>query len=379
MNYLETDLRYKLVKFIRYSKMYGINRTWIKYKSYVHEHGEIKGSAKNSITPRNVVSIVGAGKYSFAVIAFYMRQNGKFRVRYVFDKNKRRRENLARYYKGNSLTSFEELLDKGGTELLVIASNHFTHAPYAIQAINRGINVHIEKPHAVTFEQLNQLTIALKENPSVKVNLGYNRPKSELAGIINRYLDQQDGSLVVNWFVAGHEIEPDHWYFDEKEGGRVLGNLVHWIDYTLDLVGLENAFPLRIVPTRADSSDSNIVVSYVFGDGSIATISFSAKGHTFDGVREYLNIHKGDLLMSMRDYKDLNISLGSKIIKHKLNHRDHGHKANVEYSLGLIDGSTKGASREWIFYSGFISLMTKDALDKNNPVDVLGDEFDNVQ
>jgi hypothetical protein len=51
----------------------------------------------------------------------------------------------------------------------------------------------------------------------------------------------------------------------------------------------------------------------------------------------------------------------------------------VEHSLGLIDGSTKGASREWIFYSGFISLMTKDALDKNNPVDVLGDEFDNVQ
>lgn len=375
MNYLETSIQYKVRKFLRYTRMYGLSRTWIKYISYKHEHGKLPGSTFNKLNRNSVVSIVGAGKYSFAVVAYYMRKHGKYALRNVYDPNHDRRDNLARYYKGNIASSVEELLDEGGTKLLVIASNHYTHAPYAVQAIERGINVHIEKPHAVNFDQLNDLTIALKQNPEVKVNLGYNRPKSELAKILRDYLGQQEGSLVINWFVAGHEIEPDHWYFDEKEGGRVLGNLVHWIDYTMELIGLERAFPIQIIPTRAESSDSNIVVSYVFGDGSIATISFSAKGHTFDGVREYLNIHKGDLLVSMRDYKDLTVSVGSTKRKHILKYRDHGHRANVENSLGLIDGSTNGTSLEWVYYSGYLSLMTKKALDTNSPVSVHGNEL----
>ena len=272
MNYLESSLHYKVRKFMRYTRMYGLSRTWIKYKSYKHEYGILKGSTTNTLTNSNVVSVVGAGKYAFAVVAYYMKKHGKYALRYVYDSDHNRRDNLARYYKGNIALSFEDLLDKGGTKLLVITSNHYSHALYAIQAIERGINVHIEKPHAVTLDQLNELIKALRQNPEVKVNLGYNRPKSELAKMVKHYLSQQNGSLVINWFVAGHEIEPDHWYFDEQEGGRVLGNLVHWIDYTLELIGLENAFPIQIIPTRAESSDSNIVVSYVFGDGSIATI-----------------------------------------------------------------------------------------------------------
>ena len=378
MNYLESSLHYKVRKFMRYTRMYGLSRTWIKYKSYKHEYGILKGSTTNTLTNSNVVSVVGAGKYAFAVVAYYMKKHGKYALRYVYDSDHNRRDNLARYYKGNIALSFEDLLDKGGTKLLVITSNHYSHALYAIQAIERGINVHIEKPHAVTLDQLNELIKALRQNPEVKVNLGYNRPKSELAKMVKHYLSQQNGSLVINWFVAGHEIEPDHWYFDEQEGGRVLGNLVHWIDYTLELIGLENAFPIQIIPTRAESSDSNIVVSYVFGDGSIATISFSAKGHTFDGVREYLNIHKDDLLVSMRDYKELSISVGSTKRKHTLKYRDHGHRANVEYSLGLIDGTSEGATLEWVFYSGYLSLMTKKALDMNSPVSVYGNELDAV-
>ena len=76
--------------------------------------------------------------------------------------------------------------------------------------------------------------------------------------------------------------------FDESEGGRVLGNLCHWTDLTLQLVGLESAFPCQIVPSAPPGSKFDFIVSLIFADRSCATITFSAKGHTFEGVREVL-------------------------------------------------------------------------------------------
>ena len=33
---------------------------------------------------------------------------------------------------------------------------------------------------------------------------------------------------MINWFIAGHAIDEDHWYYKDEEGGRILGNLCHW-------------------------------------------------------------------------------------------------------------------------------------------------------
>ncbi len=47
--------------------------------------------------------------------------------------------------------------------MIYIASNHASHAEYAIQALNTGKNVHIEKPHVVTEDQLERLCLAMSE------------------------------------------------------------------------------------------------------------------------------------------------------------------------------------------------------------------------
>ena len=111
-----------------------------------------------------------------------------------------------------------------------------------------------------------------------RVALGFNRPLSRIGREITRRLAAEDGASMFNWFVAGHEIPADHWYFREEEGGRILGNLCHWTDFVLRLVPEEHRYPIEINPTRAEKADSDIAVTYTFGDGSIAAITFSAKG-----------------------------------------------------------------------------------------------------
>ena len=113
------------------------------------------------------------------------------------------------------------------------------------------------------------------------------------------------------WFIAGHAIEEGHWYFDDAEGGRILGNLCHWSDLTLEIVGLDKAFPCRIVPCSPQGAKSDFVTSIEFADGSMAALTFSAKGHTFEGVREILNLHRGDLLAEIKDFKSVSIVRGA--------------------------------------------------------------------
>jgi predicted dehydrogenase len=217
--------------------------------------------------------------------------------------------------------------------LVFIASNHASHAEFAIEALRAGKDVHIEKPHVVSEDQLDRLATAIREAPHSKVFLGFNRPSSPHFIKIRKWLDAETGPLMVNWFVAGHAIPDDHWYFAEAEGGRVLGNLCHWTDLTLALVGPSAALPVRVMPGTMLASRSDFALSFTFGDGSLASITFSAKGHTFEGVREYLNVHRGSTLISMRDFQVSTLDRGSVQEVFRTRFRDHGHGTNIRNSL----------------------------------------------
>lgn len=169
-------------------------------------------------------------------------------------------------------------------------------------------------------------------------------------------------------------MEPDHWYFQKSEGGRVLGNLCHWTDFTYQLIPNNNKYPIRIIPTRHVKSDSNIVVNYIFGDGSIATISFSAKGHTFEGVREKLNIHKGNLLISLDDYKELRLDILDKKTIYKNFYRDHGHEINIKRSYEMLNGIYDSLPVEYIWETGELFLKTKEALENNKEI-IIGEGY----
>jgi hypothetical protein len=175
-----------------------------------------------------------------------------------------------------------------------------------------------------------------------------------------------------NWFIAGHELPPGHWYYAPEEGGRVLGNLCHWTDFVLQLVPEEVRYPILITPTRAEKSDCDIAVTYVFGEGSIAAITFSAKGHTFEGVRERFAAHRGNTLIAMDDFKELTIEIVDRKIRRSLTFRDHGHQEAIRSSYALVrerDGVLNpGLTRDYVWQTGDLFLRTKAALDKNRPM-----------
>ena len=374
MQHEKQSLYFKIRKFLRYLRLYGFGRTLSKVRARQHmkKRYEILPEIASPQKQGGHIGLIGCGNFAFSNTAFFLCKNYGHVIRGAMDIDINKAASLyekynLRYYTDNA----EKIINDPEIDLVYIASNHASHAEYAIKVLRAGKNVHIEKPHVVNHDQLHRLCVAMKETRG-KVRLGFNRPQSRIGRMIKKYIDSQTGPAMFNWFIVGHQIESGHWYFKKDEGSRILGNLCHWTDFIYQIVAPENRYPLTINPTRGKKTDCDIAVTYTFGDESIAVITFSAKGHTFEGVRERLSAHRGDVLISMNDFKDMTVEIVEKKLKLVSLFRDQGHEQNIKKSYEMTQAGTldsePGCSIDYVWETGNLFLETRKALEENRQV-----------
>ena len=322
------------------------------------------------MAPGRSVAIIGCGKFAYSVLARHLAALEPHFLRGAYDIEGNRALSLCKRYMGAYATiSLDEIMRDDSVSSVYIASNHATHAMYAVECIRRGKGVHIEKPHAVSESQLDNLIGAMLESPDVPVVMGYNRPRSPHMRKIKDALRTESGPTSLNWFIAGHAIDESHWYFSTGEGGRVLGNMCHWLDASITLIGRSSFYPCIIRPASAPGSQNDFVLGIECADGSLVSIAFSAKGHTFEGVREVLNAQRGSTLVNMRDFEETRVEAGQSRDRHRTRYRNHGHFENVKNShLVLSRARNSGESPEGVLASGLLSLGARRALTSGRAV-----------
>lgn len=377
-SHLQQPFTYKVRKVLRYVMLYGPARTLMKIRGQFHMRrtssfeGDVFLNKKHS-SPARFVGLIGCGNFPYCNTAFYLRKLAPGFLRGAYDLLPQRARSLCSDYAGGyAARNVDALLKDPEIQLVYIASNHATHADYAIAALDAGKHVHIEKPHVISQEQLDRVVDAQKRNPRGMVFLGFNRPKSRLFKILKSWLAKEQGPVTINWFVAGHKLPDDHWYYDDSEGSRIAGNVCHWTDLSLQLVGLENAFPCEVHATCPPNSKSDYAISFLFADQSLASITFSAKGETFEGVREILNLQRGDVIATLDSFDRLEIARGAVTKTYKPLLRDHGHEANLINSyLAVRDGdASRAVSIEYSTATARLFLACHQAVREGRPVTV---------
>ncbi|OFX14218.1 MAG: hypothetical protein A2Z18_08040 [Armatimonadetes bacterium RBG_16_58_9] len=372
MDYLNAPISFKLRKTLCYCRLYGPRRTLAKIRGQIHMRKVYEHLPRAGGTPRTgqTVGIIGCGNYAYSTIAHFLDSNAGKVIRGVMDTDLNRAASLFEEYKAAYYTDdADKLIGDDGIELIYIASNHASHAEYAIAALRADKNVCIEKPHVVSEDQLARLTGAMRES-SGRVFLGFNRRRSRFGSIITETLAGEEGPGMYSWFVVGHQIGPDHWYMRPEEGGRVLGNLCHWTDFTLGLFG-SDAYPIEINPTSAGRSDCDVAVTYTCADGTIAVITFSEKGHAFEGIRERFCAHKGDCLLEMTDFQVLKVERQGRAKVHKALFRDQGHQASIVSCYDAVRRSlpyAREAQTAYVWDTAMLFLKTKEALESDSRV-----------
>ena len=381
VDYLTQPLGFKIKKVMRYCRLYGPLRTLVKVRAQRHKQRRFQQLPPvHDPADGQSVGLIGCGNYGFSHIAYYLTKAHGAVIGGCMDTDIHRAASLSHAFKVPFYTSaVEDVIENDRIQLLYIASNHASHAEYAICGLEHGKDVYIEKPHVVDEDQLDRLVLAMRRSQG-RVYLGFNRPGSRLGKIVHKVIGAQSGPGMYNWFVSGHEIDRDHWYFHPREGGRILGNLCHWTDFLFTLAA-EPRFPIRINPTSDRKSDVDIAVTYTFGDGSIGVITFSAKGHTFEGVKEHFCAHRGNALVNLEDFQRLTVDVVDKKRRYHNLFRDHGHQANI---VAAYENSTQRLPYDrqqrcdHLANTAVLFLKTKQALEENRQIVVEPFDVDSV-
>ena len=119
----------------------------------------------------------------------------------------------------------------------MIATRHSSHADLAATALRAGKAVFVEKPLALTDEQLREVEDAL--SPDSVLMVGFNR---RFAPLVERLEDELRGcdDLSISIRVNAGPLPPDHWLHDPEDGGgRLLGEGCHFVDLLATLAGSE--------------------------------------------------------------------------------------------------------------------------------------------
>ena len=118
---------------------------------------------------------------------------------------------------------------------VVIATRHHLHAAQVLKALIAGKHVFCEKPLCLTEDELAQI-ISVHEKPPSEgkplAMLGFNRRFAPLAIELKSFLVRMHEPLAMHYRINAGCFPPNHWVNDpEQGGGRILGEICHFVDF----------------------------------------------------------------------------------------------------------------------------------------------------
>ena len=193
-----------------------------------------------------------------------------------------------------------------------MTTRHDSHARFVCQALQAGKHVFVEKPLALTREELQQIEtvyadLQAKHAPPLLM-VGFNRRfapqvqkmKSLLASV------QEPKSFVMT--VNAGAIPPEHWTQDKAVGGgRIIGEGCHFIDLLRFLAGSPivsiQAMMMGQVPGVL-VRDDKVSFSLGFADGSFGTVHYLANGHK-SFPKERLEVFCAGRILQLDNFRKL--------------------------------------------------------------------------
>lgn len=209
-----------------------------------------------------------------------------------------------------------------GIGTVVIATRHDSHASLIADALDAGKHVFCEKPLATSHEQLQRL-IEVRSRTTGHLCVGFNRRFSPLITAAIAALKGRAQPLVMMYRINAGTIPGDNWVQGAEGGGRIVGEVCHFIDTMVALCG---ALPERVEAQAAKGHPDAVTLQLSFADGSIGSIVYTSLGDA-SLPKEYLEVWTGGMAIVIDDFRSLAITRNGRTARRKLARQDKGQSA----------------------------------------------------
>jgi len=343
----------------------------------------IKYDASKKIGPAKIITksttsegkvtlaFIGAGSYAQGNILPNIPKNDpNIALRTVLTQTGTTSKRVAERFSFESCTSEEsDIFENPNINTVFIATRHNTHAEFVIKGLNSKKNIFVEKPLCLTLKELEQISKALIKSNEKQLMVGFNRRFSPLTDWIKERLP--DGPMSILYRINAGFIPADSWIQDpEIGGGRIIGEICHFIDY---LTYISSSLPVRIyassIPDPFNFNDT-INLTLEFENGTSGIIAYYANGSSKLN-KEYIEIFSSGIIGTIDNFKEARTISNKKIERKKLLNQDKGQKNMISrFMKSLVVENSPLIPFEEIYAITKSSILAQSSLSKHQPIEL---------
>ena len=233
------------------------------------------------------------------------------------------------------------VIEDPDVEVVVVATPHDTHEELVRMALKAGRHVWCEKPLALTMDGLSEIEAAWDASGR-QLMVGFNRRWSPAVLAAQRALEGTDAPKFLVYRVAAGPVPDGHWYADRRHGGRLLGEVCHFVDTAQVLIGADIQEATAISSDAFGVSGNEAIVSLRFADGSLATICYGSAVPT--SGKEWIEVMAGSRRLVIDDFRSAKMD-GRTIWKGR---PDKGHRAQAIAFWHAVQGGAAAPARSML-------------------------------
>lgn len=328
------------------------------------------------------VGVIGAGLFGRAVLLPALSRVKGVRLAAVATSSSANAQHIgSKYGFAACSTDYKALIADPGVDALVILTPHSLHSRMVCEGLAAGKHVFVEKPLCVTHAQLAEVreawgAAAERGGAAPLLVAGYSRRHSPHAERMREFLAGRREPMVINYRVNAGFVPADHWVHSEEQGGgRIVGEMCHFVDLMQYLTGSE---PERIYAERISGNNAtmvnndNVILTLRFRDGSVAGITYSASGDR-SMPREQIEVFCERKSLVSTDFRRTAFYMGGKETVFKTSSQDMGYHAELDRFIRAAAGKGEpGLTPDEIFLSTEAVLKAHDSLSTGVPAAIGG-------
>ncbi|WP_300369434.1 bi-domain-containing oxidoreductase [Hydrogenimonas sp.] len=290
----------------------------------IQEHKIVQINAKPIPQDEVSVGLIGAGNFTKSIILPNLKKVDGFELTGLCTATGVSAHGTGQKHGFKYITTdTNEIYKNDEINAVFITTRHDQHAPNVLKTIKAKKHCFVEKPLCINEEELEEIAEAY--DGSVILQVGFNRRFAPLV----RKMKERVGNvpMSVTYRVNAGVIPKNIWVQDpDVGGGRIVGEVCHFIDTCSYLIGSEvdNVYAACIHKNdKSIPDEDNVSIVLTYKNGSTATINYYAYGDS-SMPKEYMELFANGIAMEMNNFRELVIYEKGKKERFKNSNQDKG-------------------------------------------------------
>jgi predicted dehydrogenase/threonine dehydrogenase-like Zn-dependent dehydrogenase len=318
-----------------------------------------------------VLGVIGAGNFARAVLLPELKKMSGVTLDTITTKRGASSDHAQDTFGfASAATDETAVLENDSINAVIIATRHDSHAELTARALKAGKSVLVEKPLGLSCAEIAMVQEA-RDGANGFFQIGFNRRYAPLAQKAQAELARIEGPRFMVFRINAGNIPGDSWLHNQDEGGgRVIGEMCHFIDFARFFAGS------KIISVQADAARNqagaadDVTATLRFEDGSLATIAYTSLGDTAF-PKERFEIFAGGSVLNLDNFRSLSVTTNGSTKNHAGGGQDKGFENALQaFTQAVANGGPAPIDENELIESSLATLAVLESLQTGSRIDL---------